>query len=134
MADHKEYWSTTGDQGSIRISEDVVASIAALAASETEGVSALYSSLTNELVSFLSKKTASRGVRIEIGADEGTVKVEIGLLAAFGNNICEVAKQVQNHVKTSVESMTGLTVTEVDVHVCGVTFAEPAAEETEPEQ
>ena len=46
MADHKEYWSTESDQGSIRISEDVVASIAALSASETKGVSGLYSSLT----------------------------------------------------------------------------------------
>ena len=41
MADHKEYWSTTGDQGTIKISEDVVASIAALTAAETEGVSGL---------------------------------------------------------------------------------------------
>ena len=46
MADHKEYWSTESDQGSIRISEDVVASIVALAASETDGVSGLYSSVT----------------------------------------------------------------------------------------
>ena len=61
MADHKEYWSTEDDQGCIRISEDVVASIAALAASETEGVSGLYSSLTSDIVSFLSKKNISKG-------------------------------------------------------------------------
>ena len=59
MADHKEYWSTESDQGSIRISEDVVASIAALAASETDGVSGLYSSVTRDIVSFLSKKNLS---------------------------------------------------------------------------
>lgn len=132
MADHKEYWSTESDQGSIRISEDVVASIAALATSETAGVSGLYSTLTSDIVSFLSKKNQSKGVRIELG-EEDTVKIEIGFLALFGHNICEVAKQVQENVKASVESMTGLKVVEVNVHVGGVTFAPaPVTEETAP--
>ena len=131
MADHKDYWSTTGDQGSIRISEDVVASIAALSASETDGVSGLYSSLTKDIVSFLSKKNLSKGVRIELG-DEDTVKIEIGFLALFGHNICDVAKQVQKNVKASVESMTGLKVIEVDIHGGGVTFAPEAAPEEQP--
>ena len=122
MADHKEYWSTESDQGSIRISEDVVASIAALAASETEGVSGLYSSVTRDIVSFLSKKNLSKGVRVELG-EEDNVKVEISFLALFGHNICEVAN----------ESMTGLHVTEVNVHVGGVTFA-PAEKPAEPEE
>ena len=122
MADHKEYWSTESDQGSIRISEDVVASIAALAASETEGVSGLYSSVTRDIVSFLSKKNLSKGVRVELG-EEDTVKVEISFLALFGHNICEVAKQVQDNVKSQIESMTGLHVVEINVHVGGVTFA-----------
>lgn len=131
MADHKEYWSTESDQGSIRISEDVVASIAALATSETAGVSGLYSTLTSDIVGFLSKKNLSKGVRIEIGED-GTVKIEIGFLALFGHNICEVAKQVQENVRSSVESMTGLKVTEVNVHVGGVTFTPAPAVENQP--
>ena len=130
MADHKEYWSTESDQGSIRISEDVVASIAALATSETAGVSGLYSTLTSDIVNFLSKKNLSKGIRIELG-DEDTVKIEIGFLALFGHNICEVAKLVQENVKSSVESMTGLKVTEVNIHVGGVTFA-PAPAAGEP--
>ena len=131
MADHKEYWSTTGDQGTIKISEDVVASIAALSASETEGVGGLYSSLTEDIVGFLSKKNLSKGVRIELG-DGDTVQIEIGFLALFGFNICDVAKQVQQNVKTSVESMTGLQVTEINIHVGGVTFAPAPAEPAEP--
>ena len=122
MADHKEYWSTESDQGSIRISEDVVASIAALATSETPGVSGLYSTLTSDIVSFLSKKNLSKGVRIEIG-----------FLALFGHNICDVAKQVQESVRSSVESMTGLKVTEVNVHVGGVTFTPAPAVAEEPQ-
>ncbi|HIY54062.1 MAG TPA: Asp23/Gls24 family envelope stress response protein [Candidatus Agathobaculum merdavium] len=132
MADHKEYWSTESDQGSIRISEDVVASIAALATSETPGVSGLYSTLTSDIVSFLSKKNLSKGVRIEI-AEEGTVRIEIGFLALFGHNICDVAKQVQESVRSSVESMTGLKVTEVNVHVGGVTFTPAPAVAEEPQ-
>ena len=139
MADHKEYWSTESDQGSIRISEDVVASIAALSASETKGVSGLYSSLTSDIVGCISKKNLSKGVRIELG-DDDTVKVEIGFLALFGYNICDVAKEVQENVKSSIESMTGLRVVEINVQVGGVTFkpsasaeekAEPAPSETE---
>ena len=116
------------------ISEDVVASIAALAASETDGVSGLYSSVTRDIVSFLSKKNLSKGVRVELG-EEDTVKVEISFLALFGHNICEVARQVQDNVKSQIESMTGLHVVEINVHVGGVTFA-PAAEEkaAEPEE
>ena len=133
MADHKEYWSTESDQGSIRISEDVVASIAALAASETGGVSGLYSTLTSDIVNFLSKKNQSKGVRIELG-EQDTVSIDIGFLALFGHNICEVAKQVQENVKSSVESMTGLKVVGVNVHVGGVTFTPaPTAEETTPD-
>lgn len=132
MAEHKDYWSSTGDQGTIRISEDVVASIAALSASETEGVSGLYSSLTNDIVSFLGKKNLSKGVRVDLG-EEGTVKIEVGFLALFGHNICEVAKSVQNNVKNATESMTGLSVIEVNVHVGGVTFAPQASEPVEAE-
>ena len=131
MADHKEYWSTESDQGSIRISEDVVASIAALSASETKGVSGLYSSLTSDIVGFISKKNLSKGVRIELG-DDDTVKVEIGFLALFGYNICDVAKEVQENVKSSIESMTGLRVVEINVHVGGVTFKPSASAEERP--
>ncbi|MFR4973824.1 MAG: Asp23/Gls24 family envelope stress response protein, partial [Butyricicoccus pullicaecorum] len=57
MAEHKDYWVTAGDQGTIKISEDVVASIAALAATETEGVGGLAAGLTAEIASLLGKKS-----------------------------------------------------------------------------
>ncbi len=132
MADHKDYWTTEGEEGSIKISEDVVASIAALAASETKGVSGLYSSFTRDIKGFLSKKNLAKGVRIELGS-EGTVKLEISFLALYGHNICEVAKQVQQNVRNSVESMTGLKADEINIHVGGVTFAPMPAPETESE-
>ena len=92
----------------------------------------MYSSLTSDIVGFISKKNLSKGVRIELG-DDDTVKVEIGFLALFGYNICDVAKEVQENVKSSIESMTGLRVVEINVHVGGVTFKPSASAEEKAE-
>lgn len=121
MSEQKEYWMTTHDQGSIKISEDVVASIAAVAISETEGVSGLYSSFTNDIVSFLGKKTPAKGVKVTFHSDN-TVDIDICYLACFGSNICDVAKNVQENVKSAVESMTNLDIGNINIHVAGVTF------------
>lgn len=121
MADHKDYWTTEGDQGTIKISEDVVASIAALAATDTEGVSGLYSSFTSDIASFLGKKSLNKGVKVVLGEGD-TVAVEVSYLAKFGYSICDVARNVQEAVRASVEAMTGLKTSCVDVHVGGVTF------------
>ena len=66
MADSKEYWTSASDQGSVRISEDVIASIAAIAASETEGVGNLYSGIGTNVAEFLGKKSLAKGVKVEI--------------------------------------------------------------------
>ncbi|MBS7225025.1 MAG: Asp23/Gls24 family envelope stress response protein [Clostridiaceae bacterium] len=124
MADHKDYWTTAGDQGAIKISEDVVASIAALAASETEGVSGLYSSFTKDIASFLGKKNLSKGVHVVLGEDD-TVEVEICYLAKYGYSICEIAKNVQESVRSSIEAMTGLKTSCVNIYVGGVMFDAP---------
>lgn len=126
MADHKSYWSTTGDQGTIKISEDVVASIAALTTAETDGVAGLYSSFTSELAGLLGKKNMAKGVRVEF-VGEDAVMLEIGFLARFGCPIREVAKNVQENVRSAVKSMTGLDTTAVNIHVGGVTFDAPEA-------
>ena len=123
MADHKDYWTTAGDQGTIKISEDVVASIAALAASETEGVSSLYSSFTNDIVSFLGKKNLAKGVRVVLGEND-FVDVEICYLAKYGYSICDIAKNVQEAVRSSIEAMTGLKASSVNIYVGGVMFDE----------
>lgn len=123
MADHKDYWTTAGDQGTIKISEDVVASIAALAASETEGVSSLYSSFTNDIASFLGKKNLAKGVRVVLGEND-SVDVEICYLAKYGYSICDVAKNVQEAVRSSIEAMTGLKASSINIYVGGVMFGE----------
>ena len=118
--------------GEVQIADEVVAIIAGLAATEVEGVSSMAGNITNDIVSRLGMKNLSKGVRVELG-EEDNVKVEISFLALFGHNICEVAKEVQENVRRQIESMTGLHVTEVNVHVGGVTFA-PAEKPAEPEE
>ena len=130
MAEHKDYWVTAGDQGTIKISEDVVASIAALAATETEGVGGLAAGLTAEIASLLGKKSQNKGVRVPLG-EQDTVGVELSILVEFGKSVGEVALAVQKAVKAAVESMTGLKTAVVNVVVSGVTFDQPKpAEET----
>ena len=133
MAEHKDYWVTAGDQGTIKISEDVVASIAALAAAETEGVGGLAAGLTAEIASLLGKKSQNKGVRVQLG-EQDTVGVELSILVEFGKSVGEVALAVQKAVKAAVESMTGLKTAVVNVVVSGVTFdlPKPAEEALAP--
>ena len=120
MADSKEYWTYASDQGSVRISEDVIASIAAIAASETEGVGNLYSGIGTNVAEFLGKKSLAKGVKVVFHGD--LVEVEVSLLAQYGYNICEVSKNVQSAVRSSIQSMTGMRTSAVNINVGGVSF------------
>ncbi len=120
MADNKDYWASVQEQGSVRISEDVIASIAALAASEVGGVSSLSSGFGSDIAELLGKRNLSKGVKIQFSGDE--VSIDIYLLIKYGHVICEVAGKVQESVITAVESMTGLRVKEANIHVTGISF------------
>lgn len=123
MAENKEYFSKEVENGSIQISEEVVASVAAMAVLEVEGVCGLASNLGYDIAEMLGKKTLAKGVHIQM-TDE-TVTAELSILVAYGHTIPEVGKAVQDAVKNAVESMTGLEIAAVNVNVGGITF--PAA-------
>lgn len=107
-----------GSIGSVHIADEVVAIIAGLAATEVEGVEAMAGNITNELVSKLGMKNLSKGVKVEVTAD--AVSVDMALTMKYGYSIPETSKIVQQKVKTAIENMTGLTVTEVNVRIAGV--------------
>lgn len=119
MAENKEYFTQEMESGSVQISEEVVASIAGMAVLETEGVCGLSSSIGTDIAEMLGRKTLSKGVRLT-GAEAGGVKIDCDVVAKFGQNIFELAKNVQENVKSSVESITGLSVGEVNVTICGI--------------
>ena len=116
MSENKEYVTQLEGQGNVHISEDAICTVAAMAAIEIEGVAGL-SGLGSDIS---AKKNLSKGVRLRTTEDELTI--DLSLLVKFGSNIQAVARAVQEAVVNSVESVVGLTVAAVNVHVAGVAF------------
>ncbi len=104
--------------GTVKIADDVVAMIAGLAATEVEGVSAMAGNISNELLSKMGVKNLAKGVKVEVLGKR--VKTELALIIEYGYNIPVVSQKVQEKVKTTVENMTGLEVSDVDVRIAGV--------------
>ncbi len=113
--------------GMIRISDDVVATIAGLAALETPGIAAMSGGISEGLAKRLSGKNAQRGVSVEVGQLEAAIDLRV--IVHYGIPIHEVCRQLQDSVRESVQNMTGLTVVEVNVKVEGVAFREEEKEE-----
>ena len=104
--------------GEVRVADEVVAIIAGLAATEVEGVESMAGDITNELVSKLGMKNLSKGVKINVG--EESVAVDLALNIKYGSEIPAVSKKVQEKVKSAIETMTGLEVSEVNIKIAGV--------------
>lgn len=104
--------------GAVQIADDVVAIIAGLAATEVEGVYCMAGNITNELVAKLGMKNLAKGVRVEVGADY--VAVDLALCLEYGYNIPEVSAKVQDKVKSAIENMTGLHVSNVNIRIASV--------------
>ncbi len=116
--------------GNIKISVDVVSKIASIAATEIEGVSCMRSNFVNEVAQKLgAKRSGTQGVKVEITEDMASI--DLYLVVDYGVKIPELAWNVQEKVKESVEAMTGLTVTAVNIHIEGINFEkENETEET----
>lgn len=104
--------------GEVKIADEVVAIIAALAATEVEGVASMAGNITNELISRLGMKNLSKGVKVDVL--EGVVTVSLALNMKYNYSIIDVSAKVQEKVKSAVENMTGLEVADVNVKVAGV--------------
>lgn len=95
-------------KGEIKIADEVVAIIAALAATEVEGVASMAGNITNELIGKLGMKNLSKGVKVDVL--EGIVTVSLALNLKYNYSIVEVSARVQEKVKNAIENMTGLEV------------------------
>ncbi|MBO7729598.1 MAG: Asp23/Gls24 family envelope stress response protein [Lachnospiraceae bacterium] len=104
--------------GEVRVTEDVIAIIAGLAATEVEGVHSMAGGITNEIVAKLGRKNLAAGVNVS--CVENVVQVTLSLVIEVGFNIPEVCRIVQERVKTAIENMTGLTVETVDIKIANV--------------
>jgi len=115
------------DVGAIRIADEVVGIIAGMAATEVPGVAGMSGGLVGGIAEMLGKRNLSKGVKVEVGEREAAV--DLFIIAEYGVRIPDVALQVQENVKTAIETMTGLDVVEVNIHVQGVGFAQEAKDE-----
>ena len=104
--------------GSVQIADDVVAMIASLAATEIPGVSAMVGNITNELMSKVGIKNLTKGVQVDIL--DNVVQVDLSIILEYGYNIPDTCQKVQAKVKTAIENMTGLTVSDVNIRIASV--------------
>lgn len=119
-----------GDGGTVKIADEVVAVIAGMSATEVKGVAGMSGGIVGGIAEFVGKKSPSKGVRVEVGEKEAAIDLHV--IVEFGVRIPEVAHEVQQNVKKAIESMTGLTVVEVNVHIQGVAFPSELREEEHP--
>ena len=124
----------SSDSNEIKIADDVVAVIAGVAVSEVPGVAEMAGGFAGGITEVLSgKKNLAKGIKVEVG--EKDTKIDVNIIVEYGVRIPDVAFEIQNRVKKAVETMTGLNVVEVNVHVQGVnTDAKENIEESKTEE
>lgn len=105
-------------QNTIKISDDVVSKIAGIAATEIEGVAGMSGGITGGISEMLGMKNLSKGIKVEVSHNEAII--DLNIIVDFGTKLSELGKKVQENVKNSVETMTGLQVTAVNVNIQGV--------------
>lgn len=110
------------EAGIIRISDDVVATIAGLAAIETTGISAMSGGISEGLAKRLSGRNVQKGVSVEVGQVEAAIDLRV--IVHYGSQIQNVCRDLQYNVREAIENMTGLRVIEVNVKVEGVHIKE----------
>ena len=117
----------------IKISDDVVAVIAGVAVGEVSGVAGMAGGFAGGISEvFSGKKNLAKGIKVEV--IENTAKIDVNIIVEYGSRIPDVAFEIQNRVKKAVESMTGLNVEEVNVHVQGVNTDTAKNEKVELEE
>ncbi len=107
-----------GEKGEVKIADDVVSVIAGLAASDVKGVASLAGNTTREVIGKLGFKSLNKGIRLTV--EDSQVHVWLKVNIRYGYNVPETCAAVQDRVATAIETMTGLTVSEVNVRVNSV--------------
>ena len=124
MADNKEYLVLPEEDGTIHISEDVIAAIAVGAVREVEGVSGMMTNLGGSVTDLMNnKKNAQKGAKaVKVEKTDDGLEMELYISVGYGHPVLEVAESAQKAVKSSIEAMTGCTVSAINIHVGGVTM------------
>ena len=115
-----EHYVTNQDEnGSVSISEDVIAVMVTASVAEVEGVAGLSNTVGPELQEFLGKRSVSKGIKVAF--EDGVVVIDVLITVRYGYAVADVARKVQEEVYSSVDSMTNLK-GKINVHVTGIAF------------
>ncbi|MFL0246696.1 Asp23/Gls24 family envelope stress response protein [Candidatus Clostridium stratigraminis] len=121
------------NMGIVKISDEVVGVIAGLAAAEIKGIAGMSANLVGGITQILTgKKNLSKGVKVNVG--ENSAAIDLYVVVEYGFKIPEVGKQVQENVKKTVEALTGLVVSAVNIHVQNVLIPKPDEKQEEVEE
>ncbi len=113
--------------GNVKISEEVVAIIAGVAAMDAPGVAGMSGGIAGGIAEILGRKNLSKGVKVEVGEKEAAI--DLYIIVEYGCRIPDVSWDIQEKVKNAVETMTGLDVIEINIHVQGVNIEKEAKRE-----
>ena len=117
MADNKQYITQAQENGTLLISEDVIAAIVAHSLNEVEGVVGLNTKAISDLAELIGKK--GKGVKIAI-AEDNALTVDCNITVAYGQSVVDVAKAAQLAVSNAISAMTGAVLAAVNINVCGI--------------
>lgn len=118
MADEITVYDSNTNNGTVTYANDVIATIAGVAATEVSGVAGMSGGISSGITEMLGKKNLTKGVKVEIGTQEAAI--DLNIVVEYGSELHKVAEAVQENVKKAVETMTGLQVVEVNVNILGV--------------
>ncbi|QCX32700.1 Asp23/Gls24 family envelope stress response protein [Caloramator sp. E03] len=118
--------------GEVKIAPEVVNVIASLAATEVKGVAGMSGGFTDDIAEKFGMKSSNKGIKVQLGEEQ--VTIDLFLIIEYGFRIPEVAWEVQQNVKKAVETMTGLKVVEVNIHVQGINIQRESKEEEIPKK
>ncbi len=124
--------SVVNEIGAIKITDEVVAIIAGIAAMDVPGVTGMSGGIAGGIAEALGRKNLSKGVKVEVGEKEAAI--DLFIIVEYGFRIPEVAWTIQEKVKQAVEEMTGLNVVEVNIHIQGVNIEREHKKELLEEQ
>ena len=119
MAESKQYVVQTLDNGSVQISEDVIADVVVHAISEVEGVVGINTKPGADIAEFIGKKNWGRGLKIAV-SDDNAVSIDCNITVSYGQNVVNIANTVQNAIINAVKSLAAIQIAAVNVNVCGI--------------
>jgi uncharacterized alkaline shock family protein YloU len=121
------------DGDSVRVSPDVIGVVAAMAASEVEGIAGMTGGIVGGIAEKMGRKDLTKGFKVHL-QEEDAVKIDLNVTVDVGVKIVETTTRLRDKIRSSVESITGVKVTAINVHVMAINMPKEAEEKVHTEE